>query len=294
MAAPRGPPRRGEQQAEVSQVERKAIILDYMEAGYYLDPHRWHREKPVAQAIGESRFTLLDGIPLQPVEPLEEVAVTKEVLETVEEPLDPVGRHTRKVSIPMACINTGDSKRTCLPTAKVEQRLLDLLKVMAGDELEIVNSPAEFSRTLTNMGLPPKAIAAPRTPLTYESLTEIAKRNLREAVKFIIKANERVFIEFFNKAEPINIRLHSIELLRGVGKKTLMAILDARTKKPFESFDEIRKLIKDDPVEVLTDKVLEELEGRSKYNLFVMPSTSGVPFLDYLSVLEGARREGRK
>ncbi|MFP3264845.1 MAG: DUF655 domain-containing protein [Acidilobus sp.] len=290
MASNRGPLRRAEQ-FDVAQVEQRAVVLDFMEAGYYLDPHRWHRERPVAQAIGVSRLTLLDGTPLQRVEALEEVTIAREVIENVEEPLDPTGRLTRRVSIPMACISL-EGKRLCTPIEKTEQRLLDLLKAVSDESLELVSSPLDFSKALRSQGLPENVIAAPRTPIRYSDLTEIAKRNLREAVRYIIKSNEKVFVEFFNRAEPINIRLHSIELLRGVGKKTLMAILDARARKPFESFEEIRKFLKDDPVEVLTDKIMEELEGRSKYNLFAAPSSSDVPFLDYLSVLRGSQKRG--
>ncbi len=295
MAA-RGPPRRPERElVEVYQVERRAVVLDYIEGGYYLDPHKWHRSRSVVQAIGTSRFTLLDGIPLHPVEPLEEVSVLREQLENVEEPLDPTGRRTRRIPISLACMSEGSSN-TCMPIDKVEQRLLDLLRATSPVEINIVNSPDELSKLLASKGLPAKAIAVPRTPLRYDDLSEIAKRNLRDAVKNIIKSNERAFVEFFNKAEPINIRLHSMELLRGVGKKTLKVILDTRSRKPFESFEEIRKIIKDDPVDVLTDKIMEELSGQSKYNLFVQPQHPGVPFLDYLSIImpRYAGKEGRQ
>jgi len=100
--ASRGPPRR--EPIDVTAVERRAIVLDYIEGGYYLDPHRWHRSRTVAQAIGLNRFTLLDGIPLQRVEPLEEVTVVKESLMPIEEPLDPTGRRTRKLEVSLVCL----------------------------------------------------------------------------------------------------------------------------------------------------------------------------------------------
>ncbi|ESQ24817.1 MAG: putative RNA-binding protein [uncultured Acidilobus sp. JCHS] len=286
--ASRGPPRR--EPIDVTAVERRAIVLDYIEGGYYLDPHRWHRSRTVAQAIGFNRFTLLDGIPLQRVEPLEEVTVVKESLMPIEEPLDPTGRRTRKLEVSLVCLEE-IGKKTCTPLQHVEQRVLDLLRIALGDEVELLGSPAELSKTAESKGLPPKLLAAPKSPLKFSDLTELAKRNLKDAVKIIVRSREKEFVEFFNKAAPINIRLHAIELLRGVGKKTLKAILDARERKPFQSFDEIKKLLKDDPVDVLADKVVEELSGQSTYNLFIEPESPSVPFLDYLSVLRPAGRQ---
>ncbi|MGC9071151.1 MAG: DUF655 domain-containing protein [Acidilobus sp.] len=287
----RGPLRREQREpADVVAVEREAIALDLIEGGYYLDPHRWHRSRTVVQAIGTYRFTLLDGVPLARVEPLERVAVVKETLMPLEEPLDPTGKRTRRIDISLVCLEEADM-RVCSPMTRVEQRIMDLLRIALGDQIELLQTPSDLSKVAQSLGLPPKLLAAPRTPIRYGDLTEIAKRNLRDAVKAIITSHEKDFANFFNKAAPINIRLHSIELLRGVGKKTLKALLDARERKPFQSLDEVKKLLKVDPVDVLADKVVEELSGQSKYNLFVEPSDPSIPFLDYLSLIRPAGRQ---
>ncbi len=286
----RGPPRREQREpADVTALEREAVVLDYIEGGYYLDPHRWHRSRTVAQAVGTSRFTLLDGVPLQRVEPLERVTVVKETLMPLEEPLDPTGKRTRRIDVSLICIDEG-GKRLCSPMGRLEPRIMDLLRIALGDQVELLADPLDISKTAQSAGLPSKLIACPRTPIRYSDLTEIAKRNLRDAVKSIITSQEKLFVEFFNRAEPINIRLHSIELLRGVGKKTLKALLDARAKRPFQSFEEVKKVLKSDPVEVLADKVVEELSGQSKYNLFVEPPDPSVPFVDYMSVIRSTGR----
>ena len=255
-----------------------------------MDPHRWHRSRTVVQAIGTARFTLLDGVPLQRVEAMETVTVVKETLMPLEEPLDPTGRRTRRIDVSLICIDV-EGKRICSPMNRVEPRIMDLLRIALGDQVELYEEVGYISKVAESAGLSPKLIACPRTPIRYSDLTEIAKRNLRDAVKAIITSQEKYFVEFFNRAEPINIRLHSIELLRGVGKKTLKALLDARSRKPFQSFDEVKKVLKSDPVEMLTDKILEELSGQSKYNLFVEPADPSVPFVDYLSVIRGTGRQ---
>src|SRR4030043_1123878 len=54
--------------------------------------------------------------------------------------------------------------------------------------------------------------------LHREKLTETAKNQLQEFIKNTIKSREGEFIEFFNKSEAINKRVHQIELLPGFGK----------------------------------------------------------------------------
>jgi len=124
--------------------------------------------------------------------------------------------------------------------------------------------------------------------ITYTDLTSVARENLAHIVRKIVLEKERVFVEFFNVAEPINIRLHSLELLPGVGKKTLMLILSERSKKPFESFEDIQKRVRiNDPVKLIVDRIVKELQGEEKYYLFVepFPRRQDYVFLNYLRVL---------
>lgn len=105
--------------------------------------------------------------------------------------------------------------------------------------------------------------------LNYSDLTEGAKNELSEAVHKIIKSNEKRFVDLFNTASPLNIRIHSLELLPGIGKKHLTAILDARDEKPFESFKDIsdRVPLLQDPVKLLAERVIIELKGESRFYL---------------------------
>lgn len=126
--------------------------------------------------------------------------------------------------------------------------------------------------------------------ISYNDLTSNARGNLEDIVRRIVLENERIFVEFFNKAGPINIRLHSLELLPGVGKKTMKLILEERKKKPFESFNEIQDRVKlSDPAKTIVDRVIVELRGEDKYYLFVKPPRSvlesGAVYLGYLEKL---------
>ncbi len=114
--------------------------------------------------------------------------------------------------------------------------------------------------------------------IRYDELTSLAKDNLEDAVKKIIEEDEKRFIDFFNNAKPINVRIHQLELLPGIGKRLLYEILEERKKKPFESFKDIKDRIKSipDPKRIILERILmeikgEERSGRLKWRLFVAP-----------------------
>ena len=123
--------------------------------------------------------------------------------------------------------------------------------------------------------------------IVYSELTSVAKTNLPEALKNIVLENEKVFVEFFNIAEPVNIRLHALELLPEIGKKTMNQILEERSKKRFESFEDIKKRTRIDPVKALVNRVIKELIGGEKYYLFIKSPEPNTLYLGYLEKLYG-------
>lgn len=106
--------------------------------------------------------------------------------------------------------------------------------------------------------------------LHREKLTEQARQHLEEFIKEIVKKREKEFVEFFNTAEAINKRIHSIELLPGLGKKYMKEILDKRKEKPFESFEDLRSRISNFPYpeKAIEKRILQELINLERYNLF--------------------------
>ena len=107
--------------------------------------------------------------------------------------------------------------------------------------------------------------------LPREKLTESAKHPLQEFVKKIISERESKFLEFFNKSEAINKRIHQIELLPGLGKKHMQEILKQRKERPFESFQDMRKRIQNlpDPEKAIEKRIIKELTSLERHNLFV-------------------------
>jgi putative nucleotide binding protein len=107
----------------------------------------------------------------------------------------------------------------------------------------------------------------------YDELTQTAKSNVDRLVLQIIKTNEKRFVDVFNNAGPLNIREHSLELLPGVGKKHLQAILKAREAKKFESFEDIsaRVTLLQDPAKLITERIIMELKGNERFYMFTKP-----------------------
>ncbi len=176
-------------------LEEYALVLDYMPTGKSFSP----KPEPVAQLLGEGKFTLLEVVP----------------------------------------------KTTDI-------RIKERVYIGKGDR---------------------DKVALIKSRITYNDLTQVARNELPIAIGEIIKGDEQRFVDVFNNASPLNIRMHSLELLPGVGKKHLKAILDARETKRFESFRDIAERVPllQDPVKLLTDRVVEELKGESRFYMLTRP-----------------------
>ena len=107
--------------------------------------------------------------------------------------------------------------------------------------------------------------------LPENKLTETSKEQLKSFIEKEIAENEKRFVEFFNKAEAINTRLHQFELLPGFGKKHTDAILSKRNEKLFESLEDLKKRVSNlpDPRKAVEKRLMEEITGREKYFLFI-------------------------
>lgn len=178
--------------------EEVAIVLDFLPHGYPFENRPSHLKTAIVQAIGKTRFALLELVPKKDIslQPLEEVYI-------------------------------GEGKR---------------------EKIHHISGRLSFSK-----------------------LTRTAHAELEFVLKDIIEKNEARFVEFFNKARPLSTRMHSLEMLPGLGKKRMWEIIDQRKEKPFESFKDIRARVKlmPDPKKIVLQRILEELQGKDKHSFFV-------------------------
>jgi putative nucleotide binding protein len=195
--------RNRKEKAPAPKKEEYAVVLDYLSRGYVKADMSKFGGKPVAQAIGTEKFTLLELAPKN--------GVDLEIQDTVY---------------------IGKGKRD------------------------------KIYRVLGR--------------LDYENLTATSRIELEYAIRDIVVAQEDRFIEFFNTTGSVSTRLHSLELIPGIGKKYMWEIIEAREEKPFESFEDFSKRLPTlaDPAGMITKRILIELDttspkrGKNKYNIF--------------------------
>ena len=112
-----------------------------------------------------------------------------------------------------------------------------------------------------------------RRRIGYEDLTSAARAELPSAVRKVVESHPERFVEFFNKAAPVTTRFHQLELLPGIGKKLMWSILEEREKAPFSSLEDLKSRVKGlgDLKEMITTRILKELQGEDRYRIFVRP-----------------------
>jgi len=107
-----------------------------------------------------------------------------------------------------------------------------------------------------------------RIPL--DKLSNTAAGELKAILPVLIDLNQAQFVEFFNKSQPLSMRMHQLELLPGVGKKHMWEIIEER-REPFTDFADLKSRVKllPNPQAVILKRILKELQGGEKYSLFV-------------------------
>jgi putative nucleotide binding protein len=112
-----------------------------------------------------------------------------------------------------------------------------------------------------------------RRRIGYDELTVAARAELPTALEGIVRANAPRYLRFFNEAPAVSRRFHLLELLPGIGKKTMEQIVEERRRAPFQSFAEIEsRLHLKNPEQLIVGRIEQELSGvEDKYRLFVAP-----------------------
>jgi len=106
--------------------------------------------------------------------------------------------------------------------------------------------------------------------LQYNSISQSAKNDLPPIVEKIVLSNEERFVSHINSAQPITPRIHSLELIPGIGKTYMMSIIRDREKEKFTSFSDIQSRIGlKDIYKLVTKRIIEEIARETRMTLFV-------------------------
>jgi putative nucleotide binding protein len=144
--------------------------------------------------------------------------------------------------------------------------------------LELVPRPnanlaAGMRVPLAPVGAAPSPIDHVRRRVGYDELTVSARTELAPALEGIVKLHSARYLRFFNEAPAVSRRFHLLELLPGIGKKTMQQIVDERKSAPFASFEELEARVHvKNPERLIVGRIEQELSGvEDKYRLFVAP-----------------------
>ena len=177
--------------------EEFAVVLDFLPEGHPLDKRPSHRKTALSQAIGKTKFTLLELIPK-----------------------------------PGVFLNIGD-------------------------EVYIGEGKREQVHHIEGR-------------IDLHKLTNTASGELVYTVDHLVTLNEKRFVDFFNNARPLSTRMHSLELLPGLGKKHMWEVVESRREGVFTSFEDVKKRVKllPDPKKLIIARIMKELSGSEKHRLF--------------------------
>lgn len=117
-------------------------------------------------------------------------------------------------------------------------------------------------------------IAKVKGRIDYPQLSAGAHGELPYVLLEIVKTQEARFIKFYNEAPPITTRYHSLELLPGLGKKTMISIIDERRKGEFKGFEDLKARVSaiHAPEKLIAHRIeLELSDPHQKYHIFTRP-----------------------
>lgn len=117
-------------------------------------------------------------------------------------------------------------------------------------------------------------IAKVRGRVDYGQMTATAHGELPYVLQQVVQANEERFVKFYNEAPPITTRYHSLELLPGLGKKTMLHVIDERKKAVFANFDDLKQRVHTlhTPDKLIAHRIeLELSDPHQKYHIFTRP-----------------------
>ena len=106
--------------------------------------------------------------------------------------------------------------------------------------------------------------------MDYDKISSSAQSELETVVENIVTINESKFVDYLNKAQPLTPRIHTLELIPGIGKTYMKIMLEEREEKQFESYQDLQERVGfKEPVKHISERIMDEITGESRMNLFV-------------------------
>jgi len=106
--------------------------------------------------------------------------------------------------------------------------------------------------------------------MDYSRISSVAQSELESVVENIVTDNEEKFVAYLNNAQPLTPRIHALELIPGIGKTYMKTMLEEREKQKFESYQDLQERVGfKEPIKHISERIMDEITGESRMNLFV-------------------------
>jgi putative nucleotide binding protein len=116
-----------------------------------------------------------------------------------------------------------------------------------------------------------------RGRIDLDEMTHNAQNELSFVLEEIVESDPDRFLQVYNEGGPISTRMHSLELLPGLGKKLMKGVLDERRQETFEDFEDLEERVPSlhNPAEIIAKRIEKEIRDESeKYHIYARPPNS--------------------
>lgn len=100
----------------------------------------------------------------------------------------------------------------------------------------------------------------PLSPIRKKDLSAEAQESLVEIVRESISMDEAVHLSFFNRAQPITLKMHSYQLLPGIGKSSAQQWVQKRGSMGWHDLQGVTDAIGQDAASLLAERYVQEMD----------------------------------
>lgn len=105
--------------------------------------------------------------------------------------------------------------------------------------------------------------------IPYPDASPAARAELRGAVEAVVRGREDWFVEYVNTAGQLTQRTHALEMIPGIGRMHMKAIVEEREKRRFGSYRDLEMRVDlEDPAARIAERIMDEITGEERTCLF--------------------------
>ncbi len=93
----------------------------------------------------------------------------------------------------------------------------------------------------------------------HRDLTVMAQAELRGVVKGILSDNPEMCLAFYNRAGNLTLKMHSFQLLTGIGNSKALSMVEIRGRTGWDSIEALDEACEIDSADLLAERLCQEI-----------------------------------